>query len=132
MHIRIYTYIMLNRFTYLKKNRIVNNNHLFRQKKLFSNKDEIKNKDKIKNTNVIHFIGAAIGGTIGFIKGDELAKKICGPQHSDKAAYIISMGFMGAAVGYVGFIMFPIIVPVGLATVVLIENLDKNKPKKDK
>lgn len=112
---------MLTRF---KKNIILTS------KRLFSNKDEMKNKDKIQCTNVIHYTFAGIGGTLGFIKGDELSKKICGPQHSDKAAYIISMGFMGAAVGYVGFIIFPILVPICLSTAVLIENFEYNKPKR--
>lgn len=119
---------MLNRFGQFKKFRIVNKDHLFTQKKSFSNKD--KDKDKNKNTNLIHYTFATIGGTIGTITGLKTSKIMCGPETSDKASYVISMGIMGTAVGYVSFIMFPIIVPLGLATAVLIENLDNSKKDK--
>lgn len=117
---------MLNRFAQLKKIRIVNKNNLL----LFTQKKPFSNKDKKKNDNLIHYTFATIGGTIGTITGFKTSKTMCGPESSDKSTYIISMGIMGTAVGYVSFIMFPILVPLGLATAVLIENLDKSKKDK--
>lgn len=114
---------MLNRFASLKKIRIVNNNNLFTQKKLFSNKD----KDKDTNVEKIQFAFAGICGAIGSIIGLKTEKIMCGPTLSDKVSYVISMGFMGAAVGYVSSVMFPVLIPLGLATSVLIEKLDNSK-----
>ena len=88
--------------------------------KSFSNKDE-------KNDDIIHFTVAGIGGTIGVITGFNNAKTMCGVTTSDRATYIISMGFMGAAVGYVTFITFPVLIPLGLATSFLLHKLDKSK-----
>lgn len=118
---------MLNRFASLKKIRIVNNNHLFRQKKLFSNKD----KDKDTNVEKIQLAFTGICGAIGIITGLKTEKIMCGPTLSDKVSYVVSMGFMGAAVGYVSFVMFPVLIPLGLATSILIDKLDKNNPKKE-
>jgi hypothetical protein len=115
---------MLNRFTQLKKIRIINSNHLFTQKTPFSN------KDKKKNDNLIHYTFATIGGTIGTIRGLQTSKTMCGHEFSDKAGYVILMGFMGTGIGYISFIMFPILVPLGLVTAVLIENLDDSKKDK--
>jgi hypothetical protein len=120
---------MLNRFACLKKIRIVNNNNLFTQKKLFSNKDD---KDKDTNVEKIQLVFTGICGAIGTITGFKTEKTMCGPTISDKVSYVISMGFMGAAVGYVSFVMFPVLIPLGLATSILIDKLDKNNPKKEK
>jgi putative copper export protein len=87
---------------------------------------------QLKNriVNKIHYTFATIGGTIGTITGLNTTKTMCGLETSDKASYVISMGIMGTAVGYVSFIMFPIVVPLGLVTAVLIENLDNSKKDK--